>query len=142
MEKLKRVADGGPVPANVAEIFADVLVGAVAPTTAAFFIAEDRRDAQFDLTRIAVALAAYRAEHGRHPVSLAELVPKHIAAIPDDLFRETPQVPIYRRNDDGSGYVLYSVGPNGKDDDARTIEDDPAGDDLVIRTPTPKAVEP
>jgi hypothetical protein len=42
---------------------------------------------------------------------------------------------IYRPND--SGYVLYSVGVNGVDDEGRTDADSPPGDDLVIRMPLP-----
>ncbi|MEX0715464.1 MAG: hypothetical protein WD066_02710 [Planctomycetaceae bacterium] len=139
--ELERIVDRKAVPARVSKAFTEVVVSDVMMTSS-FLTAEDRRDAQFDLARIAVALAAHRAEHGRHPASLADLAPKQIAAIPDDLFREKPQPPVYRPNDDGTGYVLYSVGPNGKDDDARTIGDEPAGDDLVIRNLPSMAVEP
>jgi hypothetical protein len=39
------------------------------------------------------------------------------------------------------GYLLYSVGPNGRDEDGRGREDDPPGDDLRVRMPVrePKA---
>ena len=43
---------------------------------------------------------------------------------------------IYRPTD--TGYLLYSVGINGKDDDGRGHLDDPVGDDLVVRMPLPK----
>jgi hypothetical protein len=61
-------------------------------------------------------------------------VPKYLPAAPVELFRKEPLV--YKR--DGDGYLLYSVGPNGKDDEARTRDDMPAGDDLIVRSPSRK----
>ena len=43
---------------------------------------------------------------------------------------------IYRSTDDG--YLLYSVGVNGVDDKGRTADDEPPGDDLVVRMPQAK----
>ena len=37
-----------------------------------------------NLAQIRGAIAAYRAEHGRHPARLEDLVPKHLPAIPAD----------------------------------------------------------
>jgi hypothetical protein len=34
--------------------------------------------------------------------------------------------------------VLYSVGPNGEDEQGRSEEDTPAGDDLAVRMPLPE----
>ena len=42
---------------------------------------------------------------------------------------------IYRL--EGDGYLLYSVGVNGIDDGGQGYDDDPKGDDLVIRWPVP-----
>jgi hypothetical protein len=36
------------------------------------------------------------------------------------------------------GYLLYSVGVNGKDDGGRQFDDDPPGDDLSVRMPLPE----
>jgi hypothetical protein len=85
-------------------------------------------------TRIAFALAAYHCDHGRYPAKLDELSPKYIEQIPDDLFSGKPLN--YRL--DGNGYLLYSVGQNGIDDGGRTFEDEPRGDDIVIRIPVPE----
>ena len=39
---------------------------------------------------------------------------------------------------EANGYLLYSVGANGKDDGGRSFGDDPPGDDLVVRMPVPE----
>ena len=57
--------------------------------------------------------------------------PTHLKAVPRDLF--TGNALIYRPA--ANGYLLYSVGPNGKDDGGRGPEDQPQGDDIVVRMP-------
>ena len=42
---------------------------------------EDRGLMRFDLTKLAFALAAYRADHGAYPATLADLSPKYVAQI-------------------------------------------------------------
>jgi hypothetical protein len=98
---------------------------------------EDRSAAYAQLTQIAFALAAYRSEWDRYPDKLAELVPVYIKELPKDLFSDIDF--IYQPQEDG-GYLLYSVGPNGKDDGGRDRESDPDSqfDDLVVRTPQRK----
>jgi hypothetical protein len=65
------------------------------------------------LARVALALAAFKAEKGSYPASLVELSPAYLRDVPIDSFVERPLV--YARQ--GDGYRLYSVGPNMKDDD-------------------------
>jgi hypothetical protein len=61
------------------------------------------------LTWVALALAAFKAEHGgANPATLAELSPAYLAAVPNDLFSEKPLV----YEPAGTGYMLYSVGPD------------------------------
>ena len=76
-----------------------------------------------DLTRVACELERYRLAHGVYPETLAALAPQNIAAVPSDLINGQPLQ--YRRtetstaqspNGTGGGFVLYSVGWNGKDD--------------------------
>jgi hypothetical protein len=96
------------------------------------------RNVQFDRnTQLALALAAYRADNGNYPTKLEDLAPKYIAAIPDDLFSGKPL--IYRQI--GKGYLLYSVGANGIDDDGKGVYDEPKGDDIVVRIPPSVAVD-
>jgi hypothetical protein len=62
-----------------------------------------------------LAIRVYRWEHGADPASLGDLVPEHLSAVPQDPFSGGPLV--YRRT--ATGYVLYSVGYNGRDDGGR-----------------------
>jgi hypothetical protein len=64
-------------------------------------------EADARLARAALLLADHLAQHQSYPKSLDEL-----ASPPNDPFTEKPF--IYRSR--GNGYVLYSVGPNLKDD--------------------------
>jgi hypothetical protein len=82
---------------------------------------------------LAFALAAYRGEHKRYPDKLDVLTPKYLAEIPSDLF--SGKALIYRPL--GNGYLLYSVGVNGRDDGGRGPADTPSGDDLPVRMPLP-----
>ncbi len=101
---------------------------------------DDQVATHSELGQLAFALAAYRHEHKQYPKSLKELAPKYIAAIPKDRF--SGEDLRYKRR--GDGYVLYSIGPNEKDDDGRGLREqlsrDHEGDmwdDIVIRTPGP-----
>lgn len=60
----------------------------------------------------ALALEEYRQQTGRYPDSLEEVKQRLGGTLPDDPF--TAGEPIYRRQ--GSGYRLYSVGENRRDD--------------------------
>jgi hypothetical protein len=107
---------------------------AILPATSA----EDRAITQFELVKVAFSLAAYRADHGSYPASLGDLVPKYVAQVPKDFFVAAD---LRYRLEDG-GYVLYSVGPNGKDDGGKGIPDRKEGnedwDDVVVRIRGPK----
>ena len=78
----------------------------LAPSTAATVLA---------LTRTAqgiLAVERYRRDNGRPPSSLGEVVPSYIKVWPQDPFSGAPL--LYRV--EGSGFSVYSVGSNGKDD--------------------------
>lgn len=81
-------------------------------STSSLHDSEDRHLMQLELTRIAVALALFRAERGELPEKLDELTPDVLSKLPIDLFKAAPFH--YRLTDDG--YLLYSAGPNGTDD--------------------------
>jgi hypothetical protein len=84
---------------------------------------------QRDLSEMALRLRLYGLDHGAFPEALADLgLP---AAALNDRFSEQPLV--YRRI--GAGYILYSVGPDGKDDGGRTREEAKGmqGWDMVVR---------
>jgi RNA polymerase sigma factor (sigma-70 family) len=83
---------------------------------------------------LAFALAAYRGEHKRYPDKLDVLAPTYLAEVPSDLF--SGKALIYRPSE--NGYLLYSVGVNGLDEDGQGADDTPRGDDLAIRMPLPE----
>jgi hypothetical protein len=103
--------------------------------------AENRSVMQWEATQLGFALAAYRTDHGSYPKNLAELSPQYVVKIPKDIF--TNGNLIYRPQE--NGFLLYSVGINGKDDGGRGYDDrteDEATkdyDDLSVRVPAKPA---
>lgn len=83
--------------------------------------AEERETVKRELVQVALALAAYKADHGNYPETLAPLAPKYLAKLPIDPWSGKDY--LYRIEKEG--YVLYGVGVNGKDDGgkAATNED-------------------
>jgi hypothetical protein len=93
---------------------------------------EDCAAMSLDLTKLGFALAAYRADRGRYPKTLADLKPKYVSEVPKDIFNDSELH--YERT--SGGFLLYSVGPNGKDDGGRGVDDRTANegwDDLSVR---------
>jgi hypothetical protein len=120
------------------QYFADYLVAMTNPPRATRGIqdAADRTEQRNRNLLIAFALAIHYREHGNYPKQLADLAPKYLPKIPDDLFSGKPL--IYRPTK--TGYLLYSIGPNGVDDQGRGQDDDPpGGDDLAVRIPLAKS---
>jgi hypothetical protein len=112
----------------------DILVSLLVPAIRKVQQAADRVQQTQDNLILAFALARYQREHGRYPEELAALAPKYLERVPVDLFSGKPL--IYRPNE--NGYLLYSVGVNGKDDEGRGYDDQPPGDDLSVRMPLPE----
>ncbi len=75
-------------------------------------------ETQDALLMVALALRAYRAERGRYPARLEELTPVYLKKIAADPFALQGTVK-YRRT--GDKYLLYSVGPDGRDDGGKPI---------------------
>ena len=90
---------------------------------------EDRVRMRVDLLQLGFALAAYRADAGTYPPTLATLIPKYCREVPADRLTAKPLV--YRPQADG--YLLYSAGDNGVDDGGRTSDAKPPGDDIVVQ---------
>jgi hypothetical protein len=100
-----------------------------------------RLQVNFDHARIAVALERHWLRHRAYPERLDALVPEFLDRIPHDLFDGQPMR--YRR--EGEGFVLWSVGFDGKDDNAAPLQFGPKGGsvgeetgDLVWRYPQAK----
>ena len=88
--------------------------------------ARDAIDCEMAGTIIMLALEQYRAEIGRYPDSLDELSPSILEDIPSDPFSVDGFV--YRTLADdpaGKGYVLYSIGADGVDNNGATDSIEP-----------------
>jgi membrane protease YdiL (CAAX protease family) len=116
------------------ERLGQVILIMFSPSIALETSVEDPAAMTFELTKLAFALAAYHADNGSYPAKLADLTPKYVREVPSDIFNDADLH--YRR--EGGGYLLYSVGINGKDDGGRSYDDRKQGeewDDLVVRMP-------
>ncbi|MEO1999424.1 MAG: hypothetical protein ABGZ17_29615, partial [Planctomycetaceae bacterium] len=113
------------------EALGNILLGLLLPAVRNLQYAEEQAIQKDDNLRIAFALAAYRNQHGAYPKTLDQLAPRFLKQIAGDGFSGKPLV--YRPNN--NGYLLYSVGRNGKDQDGRDQYDDPTGDDIKVRIP-------
>jgi hypothetical protein len=116
---------------TMGRVMGQVLISLMLPAVSAAEAATDRADQSFSNLRVALALAAYRSDVGKYPPQLAELVPKYLPEMPPDIFTQDP----LRYRAEGAGYLLYSIGENGKDDEGRWRDDNPPGDDLHVRMP-------
>jgi hypothetical protein len=130
------------------EMVGDFMLVFSLPALQASSNAQDRSVTASALTRVAAALAVYRARHGEYPADLAALVPEILPETPLDLYSDKPF--LYERKPDG-GYLLYSVYENGVDDGGTDFggeivkgewvdqpqDVDMDKSDLVIRVPVP-----
>jgi hypothetical protein len=110
--------------AMISEYVGQVTVSVMLPAVAPAVHAEERAHVRLLLTDVGYALAAYNADHGAFPDSLDALVPDLLPAVPLDPFTGDP----LRYELKGDGFLLYSVGANGRDDgglmDGRQNTDD------------------
>lgn len=100
------------------------------------------------MARAAIAVAAYKLDHGQRPASLAALVPNYLNAIPADPLHPDADPLRYLPNPADGHPRLYSVGEDGVDDGGTYIldnngtlqRDEP---DLIwFLTPNPTAAPP
>ena len=105
--------------------------------------------------RVILACELFRMDTGKYPATASELVPKYLDRIPDDPFTGKPllfrsgkiRVEVWKivekdkivrgisEPDEIEGIQVWSVGPNGKDDDGQS-DRSKQQDDIraVIRT--------
>lgn len=96
----------------------------------------DQLEVRTIFSQTGIALAAYRAEHGQYPERLEQLAPNDSMS---DLFRENSPLG-YRRLP--NGYLLYSVGPNGRDEQGGLSDKYPDSDDISIIVTDPTVPTP
>jgi hypothetical protein len=80
---------------------------------------------------IDMALYSFNEQNGQLPNTLEELVPKYFDSLPEDPYGEGPFQ--YRLKD--NQVILYSVGPNGIDEQGQ-------GDDIRLQPPVPQSATP
>ncbi|MDO8587069.1 MAG: hypothetical protein Q7T82_08525 [Armatimonadota bacterium] len=88
----------------------------------------DSAMAELGLGQVAMALKAYKSEFGAYPASLKDLKTKLSWRLPDDPFTGKPFV--YKRA--GHGFLLYSWGPDLKDDHGKQREAPGDGDQTWV----------
>jgi hypothetical protein len=113
----------GPITPDA---FARRLLGMFASSLERTDVAETRVRVDGDLAEAALALSVFRVKSGEYPQGLKELVPAFFKSEPVDRFTGRPLV--YHAA--GGGYVLQSLGPNGRDDTGTVGA---ASDDRVVR---------
>ena len=74
-----------------------------------------------------LAVRLYAMDRGSEPSTLAALVPDYLPQLPADPFTGEPLKYLRR----GSGHLIYSIGPDRKDDGGKLIESGRSGDVLV-----------
>lgn len=108
-----------------AAIIGESLLLIMLPATSTARMVEDRVRQQAKNIDAALALAAFKEEHGDYPENLGELVPDFLDEVPQDIFADNALV--YRPSE--NGYTLYSIGPDVVDQGG---SDDDGADDLSI----------
>ncbi|HEX8551612.1 MAG TPA: hypothetical protein VF681_08660 [Abditibacteriaceae bacterium] len=77
-----------------------------------------RSDASNAVWLCALALRAFRVENGTYPTRLDELMSGYLKAVPADPFGGGEKLR-YKRT--ANSYVLWSIGPDGKDDGGKPV---------------------
>jgi hypothetical protein len=120
LKRLEESARGMPFAARM-----------LAPALKRIFTSDHRSRAILLCSSAALAAERFRLAQGHWPPSLESLVPEFLARRPADPFDGEPLR--FRRG--AHGIAVYSVGPDGRDDQGRTL-DDPirkGSDDLVFQ---------
>jgi hypothetical protein len=101
----------------------------------------DQHAVHLAMAQTGLALATYRADHKEYPEDLASLTPGYIDKLPADPYAADKPLR-YRRQ--ASGYLLYSVGPDGLDQGGGESERYSDSDDIAvsISDPEPPATTP
>ena len=134
-KQLTAMATNGS-PKVLGEAIGNILAAILLPATSAVGQTQDEAAARIAVIRIGFAINLYAREKGTLPKSLADLSPRYLEAIPKDPHSGAALRYILLKK----GFLLYSVGRNGVDDQGRSADDangaagkPPAGDDIVLR---------
>ncbi len=95
------------------DVSSDPFLGLLLPVLQKSGFKSEQNRAMDGLLCLSLGLRAHRLEHGKYPPTLQALVPGYLSALPADPFAMSGTFK-YRLKADN--YVLYSIGPDGKDD--------------------------
>lgn len=110
------------------EVIGDMLLSLTMPALGSADGFRLQAEMRRQLSQVAFALAIWHADKGGYPETLSDLVPAYLPQVPNDAFAGKPLT--YRPT--GTGYLLYSIGLNGKDDGG-VFSGAANADDLVVR---------
>ncbi|MEC7564856.1 MAG: hypothetical protein VX738_04160 [Planctomycetota bacterium] len=127
MTNLQAAQDDGPLQKAATKSIIDILTDLYLSTMENLIDHDDRALMKNYLVGLSLSLAHYRLEKGSYPENLSQLSPQYIGKVPDDFFVGQPLR--YERKE--MGYILYSQGPNRKDDSGRPYSD------IVFQVPLP-----
>jgi hypothetical protein len=130
---LRILMDPDAAPDALGKTVGDIMITLLVPAVSKVHQASDRREQIMRNVQVAFALSAYQRDNGQYPKKLEVLTPKYLAKVPQDLFTGSDLVYLPSEN----GYLLYSFGVNGRDDQGRSYDDNPPSDDLSVRIPVP-----
>jgi hypothetical protein len=106
-----------------------ILTRLIMPAADKCILAAVHADSLRELRRLAVAVTAYREKNGEFPQRLDDLVPAHLAQAPLDPYDGQP----LRLKRDGRDLILYSIGPDLRDDGGTPWDPVRKEGDLVFR---------
>jgi len=104
-----------PLIRTRSRMLAEYLFTSWASAYPAIHCAYDRSNAQYELALIAIALERYKLANGNSPEQLDALVPAYLDIVPIDPFSGR-SMSYKLAPDDQTAYLVYSFGPNKKDD--------------------------
>lgn len=82
-----------------------------------------KHEAEIEVCRIGLALKLYLQQNQTYPETLDKLAPEFLEKIPVDPF--SGKAFIYKKA--GHGFILYSIGPNMRDDGGKPMPSDRKG---------------
>lgn len=114
---MKTLSRPAPLLAAPYRVFADAMMPAVARAVEKFTLTQG----YLVMARVACALERHRLANGDYPTDLEALVPDYLPALPVD---PAGGGPLYYRRLSADNFLLYSAGPNGRDNGGKIVRRD------------------
>jgi len=122
----------------VSEQMGSILIAMLVPSVTQAVEVPERGMMNTQMAQTAMGLSMFHKQHGRYPARLEELAPVFIKKVPTDIY-SGKSIRYIQRDD---GFYLYSVGRNHQDDQGKSNDDSPSGDDMGYKVNFPSAGEP